>query len=145
VAHELGHYALHHILIGCGIGVLFIIWSIPVNLFFTPLFFKYLPEKWKIKKVQDLAAITMFVYISHCTGFFMEPFGNFYTRGIEKDADMYGLKLHHDPINFARTYAFLSNENLSDPCPPKLLEIWLFSHPPLATRIKYVTEPDVKN
>jgi len=145
VAHELGHYALHHILIGCGIGILFIIWSIPVNLYFTPLFFKYLPEKWKIKKVQDLAAITMFVYVSHCAGFFMEPFGNFYSRSIEKDADMYGLKLHHDPINFARTYAFLSNENLSDPCPPKLLEVWLFSHPPLATRIKYVTEPDAKN
>lgn len=145
VAHEFGHYALHHTLIYFGIGLLFTLWSIPINLFLTPLFFKYIPEKWGVRNVQDLAAITMFMYVSHCAGFFMEPAQNFYHRMIERDADFYGLKIHHDPLNFARAFAFLSEKDLADPFPPKLFELWLCSHPPLGKRIEYMTEEFTKS
>jgi len=140
VAHELGHYALHHVLIAVGLGILFSLYTIPVNIYFTPLLFKYMPKKWGIKRIQDLSTIAIFIYVSHCGEFWLDPIYNTYSRMKERDADLYGLSLRHDPMNFARAYAFLATENLADPCPPKLFEIWLDSHPPLATRIKYVTE-----
>lgn len=140
VAHELGHYALHHVLIALGLGILFSLYTIPVNLYFTPLLFKYIPKKWGIKRIQDVTTIAIFVYVSHCGEFWLEPIHNTWSRVLERDADLYGLKIHHDPMNFARAYAFLATENLADPCPPKLFEIWLCSHPPLEKRIKYVTE-----
>lgn len=140
VAHELGHYALNHTLLYFGIEVLLIIWSIPVNLYFSPIFFRYVPKSWGVRDIQDLAAVIMFMYVSHCAFFFIEPAQSFYSRNIEREADFYGLKIHHDPINFARAFAFLSKENLADPFPPKLFEYWFCSHPPLGKRIQYMTE-----
>ncbi|MDX2107146.1 MAG: M48 family metallopeptidase [Candidatus Melainabacteria bacterium] len=140
VAHELGHYALHHVLIAVGLGILFSLFTIPVNIYFTPLVYKYLPAKWGIKRIQDLSTIAIFFFVTNCGEFWLDPVMNSYSRIKEREADLYGLKLHRDPMNFARTYAFLATENLAEPCPPKLLEIWLYSHPPLATRIKYITE-----
>lgn len=145
VAHELGHYALNHVLMACSLAILAGLWTIPVNLFLTPVLFKNMPKKWGNRQIQDLSSIAIFIYVSHCGGFWLAPLESTYSRIKERDADMYGLKIHHDPKNFARTYAFLATENLSEPCPPKLFEIWLYSHPPLATRIKYVMDTDVKN
>lgn len=145
VAHELGHYALNHVMIACGLAILAGLWTIPVNLYFTPILFENMPKAWGIKRIQDLSTIAIFIYVSHCGEFWLCPFESTYSRIKERDADMYGLKIHHDPMNFARTYAFLATENLSEPCPPKLFELWFYSHPPLATRIKYVMDADVKN
>jgi Zn-dependent protease with chaperone function len=70
--------------------------------------------------------------------FFAEPLINGYSRTIEHDADMYGFNLKKDGLAFARTFASLSKENLSEPSPPEFVRLWLFSHPPLSERIESV-------
>jgi len=136
VAHELGHYVLKHVYWGCAIGVLVSLLLIPVNVWITPSIFQNAPAPWKITSLQDIAGVPLLILSFTIVGFASEPLMNGYSRGVEHEADMFGLKLSGNKLAFARTFASLSKDNLAEPNPPKLIELWLYSHPSLGQRIK---------
>jgi len=137
VAHEIGHYSLKHIFLSCllGFGVAFL--ALLINIYISAWFFAHTPKRWGIESLEDIAAIPLILLIASYGAFFSEPLTNLYSRTIEHQADAFGVKLHNDPLNFARSFATLSKSNLSEPNPPELIKWWLFSHPSLAERINY--------
>jgi STE24 endopeptidase len=136
VSHELGHYVLMHVYKGCGIAVLVSLLLVPVNVFVTPELFKKAPSSWQISSIGDIAGVPLFLLCISVIGFVSEPIVNGYSRGVEHEADMFGLKVFKDRQAFARTFAALSRDNLAEPDPPELIELWSYSHPTLGKRIK---------
>lgn len=145
VAHELGHYVLKHVYWGCAIGVLISLCLVPINIWITPMIFKNAPPAWKISSLQDIAGIPLLLLCVSILVFSAEPFINGYSRGIEHDADVFGLKLFKNKVAFASTFAALSRDNLAEPNPPALVELWLFSHPSLGERIRSSLTSDTQN
>jgi STE24 endopeptidase len=136
VAHEIGHYVLKHVYWGCAIAVLVSLLLVPVNIWITPSIFLSAPASWKIGSIKDIAGVPLLLLCVSIVGFVSEPLVNGYSRGVEHEADLFGLKLSGNRPAFARTFASLSRDNLAEPNPPKFIELWLYSHPSLGSRIK---------
>ncbi len=140
VAHELGHYVLKHVYWGCALAVAISLACLPVNLLWTRKLFAKLPARWGIQSLDDLAGMPALVLIATLVTFLADPAINAYSRQIEHEADRFGLTLRKDGPSMARTFVALSQQNLSEPEPPPLIEFWLFSHPSLKKRIEFVLQ-----
>lgn len=136
VAHEIGHYKYNHVLYGCLLAIAAGMLTIPLNYFVTPRFFKHCPKAWRIQSVNDLAAIPVIMLCTACLGFWEAPVTNTICRQIEYDADMFAIHSEIDRVSCAKAFAFFAKEDLSEPNPPELIKVWLYSHPPLADRIE---------
>jgi STE24 endopeptidase len=137
VAHELGHYKLHHILWGLGIALLINAMLIPINLLFAEKFIAFLPANWHIQGLSDLAFIPVLFLVATSASFLTEPLMNGLSRVMEHQADEYALALAPNRIALAEAFVRLSEENLSEPDPNPFIEFWLYSHPSLKKRIDY--------
>lgn len=145
VSHELGHYALNHILIRCLIGLGISLICLFINLFIAPWFFSNCPPNWEIRGLQDIAAIPLFILLSALGSFYSTPMYNYVARMGEQQADIYGLNLHRDPVNFACSVATSYNGILYDPNPPPILHFWLDSHPSVSERINFAVSSASQN
>jgi Zn-dependent protease with chaperone function len=147
VGHEMGHYALGHVVKGIAFGLAGI---------FVALYVAYralhwvLPgwgKKWGVPGQQDWAAVAVLALIFNVIGFFAEPLGNGFSRMQEHAADVYGLEVTHGIIpnsNEAAAHAFqvMGELDLADPNPSRFITIWLYSHPPLAERLEFAHNYD---
>jgi STE24 endopeptidase len=137
VAHESGHYVLGHILLGfllicAGLLVLFLVVSKYADAAVVRL-----PGRWGVRSITDLTAIPVIMLFASIGTFLFAPLDNAISREMEHQADEFGINVTHDPAAMARTFVSLSQENLSEPQPPAMIEFWLFSHPSLRERILF--------
>ena len=84
----------------------------------------------------------MILLIFSVIDFFGEPIGNSFSRTMEHAADVYGLEVTHGILrnsNEAAAHAFqvMGELDLADPNPSPFITLWLYSHPPLAERLKF--------
>ena len=147
IGHEMGHYALGHVVKGIAFGLAGI---------FVALYLAYRAlqwvlarwgERWRIASQQDWAALGVLALIFNVIGFFAEPIGNGFSRIEEHAADVYGLEVTHGIVpnsNEAAAHAFqvMGELDLADPNPSPLITIWLYSHPPLAERLEFAHNYD---
>ena len=147
VGHEMGHYALGHVVKGIVFGLAGI---------FVALYFAYRAlqwslarcgEKWNVHGQQDWAALAVLALIFNVIGFLAEPIGNGFSRMQEHAADVYGLEVTHGVIpnsSEAAAHAFqvMGELDLADPNPSPLITIWLYRHPPLAQRLEFAHNYD---
>jgi Zn-dependent protease with chaperone function len=59
---------------------------------------------------------------------------------MERDSDTFGLEVTQANDAAARAFIKLGSQNKSDPEPSALIEAWLYTHPPLAERVRYAIE-----
>ncbi len=114
--HELGHYALHHIVLG---------------LLFTAAL---LLVAWAFVAVLALGL--------NALNFFSEPIDNAFSRSIEHAADVYGQEAIHgivaDPqTTVQRGFQRLGETSLDDPTPHPFVDFWTSSHPSTADRAAF--------
>jgi STE24 endopeptidase len=142
VGHEMGHYALGHVVK----GIAFALAGILVALYIAYRALGWLVarwgEKWQIPGQQDWAALVVILLVFNIIGFVAEPIGNGFSRMQEHAADVYGLEVTHGIIpnsNEAAAHAFqvMGELDLADPDPSPFITIWLYSHPPLAQRLEF--------
>jgi Zn-dependent protease with chaperone function len=142
VGHEMGHYALGHVVK----GIAFALAGIFVALYIAYGALQWLlarsGEKWGIASQQDWAALAVIVLIFNGIGFLAEPIGNGFSRMQEHAADVYGLEAIHGIIpnsNQTAAHAFqvMGELDLADPSPSPFITIWLYSHPPLGDRLEF--------
>jgi STE24 endopeptidase len=137
VAHEAGHYALGHIFWGFlvasgGIFVVLLAVERCQNLIIAKL-----PSRWQVTSMTDLTAIPVAFLAIFLGSFLVSPLDNAISRLMEHQADAFGLQLTGDGPAMARAFVSLSEQNLSNPDPPALVKLWLFSHPTLKERIEF--------
>jgi Zn-dependent protease with chaperone function len=145
--HEMGHYVLNHIpkgivLIG---AVLFFFLYIGYRGAHWAL--QRWGARWQIRSVDDWASLPVLVLLLSILILVVTPIGNTVSRHFEHQADIYGLEVIHGIVprpTDAAVIAFqtLGEVNLSDPKPSRLIELWLYDHPPLNKRIEFAQTYD---
>ncbi|MDP9039695.1 MAG: M48 family metalloprotease [Acidobacteriota bacterium] len=148
-AHELGHYALSHVLVGITLSCLALLplfWL--THLGASALLRRY-AARWKLRGLDDLAAIPALLLVLSLLSTLGDPIGNALSRRMEHNADVYAQEALHtilpdpaiQPLGRA-SFQSLGQTSLVDPTPHPLYD-WFFStHPPIAQRAAFAAAYD---
>ena len=140
--HELGHYALNHIVAGllftAGLLLVAFFWGQKV----TEWLLKRYGAKWRIRSQNDWAFLAVLALVLNGLSFFAEPVENAFSRSIEHAADVYGMEAIHGIVaNPQKTtqqgFQRLGETSLDDPTPHPFVEFWTSSHPSTASRAAF--------
>jgi STE24 endopeptidase len=145
--HEMGHYVLGHIpkLIAFTAVLLFVFLYLGYRGMHWALGRWGAP--WQIRGVDDWASFPVLLLFISIFGFLAEPLSNAGSRHFEHQADIYGLEVIHGIVSrpadaAVPAFQILGEVNLSDPNPSRLIELWLYNHPPLNQRIQFAQAYD---
>ena len=147
VGHEIGHYALGHVVKGFA----FFLGGLFVGLYVAHRALEWVLDRrgapWKIRGLQDWGALAALLLIVEVLGFLAEPVGNGFSRIVEHAADVYALEVTHGIVphsseEAARAFQVMGEKDLSDPNPSAFITFWLYSHPPIAKRVEFAHNYD---
>jgi STE24 endopeptidase len=147
VGHEMGHYVLGHVVKGIAFALVGIFAGVFLGYHALQWLLRRWGAKWGVRGQDDWAALAILLLIASVLGFLSEPIGNGFSRRIEHAADVYGLEVIHGIVpnaqqTAAQSFQVMGDLDLADPDPPRIITIWLYSHPPLAERLKFARDYD---
>ena len=134
VAHELGHRAERHIFKQIVISI--------VGLFAGLAILRWLVTRgpilsWtgagSLDDLRVLPALLLFVAVA---GLLTMPIESGISRSFERTADRRAFELIEDPVPAAGAFRRLAIANIADLRPPRLLVWLMYTHPPIADRIR---------
>ena len=131
VAHELGHHKRHHLLKGIGINLFFLL----LFLFASSRVIRWGINVFHFQGPWDVASFPLIALVFSMGSIIFLPMVNSLLRSFERAADQFALEATGNPEAFISMMEKLSNENLSDPTPPPLVEFLFYSHPSINKRI----------
>ncbi|HEX9398362.1 MAG TPA: M48 family metallopeptidase, partial [Burkholderiales bacterium] len=137
LAHELGHYRLHHIAKGMAISAaasLAVLWLLG-QLIGEPWFYQGLG----VRSPSSAAALALFLMVLPEFLFFLQPFASLYSRRREFEADAYAT-LHANASDLENALVKLYQDNAATLTPDPLHSAFYDSHPPAAMRIARLKE-----
>ena len=132
LAHELGHYKLHHI-------VKMLVLSSALSLAGLFVLGLLIEEPWfysglGIRTPGTAAALALFMLVLPEFTFFLHPLTSLYSRRREYEADAYA-RLHADAQHLVQALVKLYKDNAATLTPDPLHSAFYDSHPPAAMRI----------
>ena len=132
LAHELAHYKHRHIwkliLVNLVTTVLaFLLTYIIFNLFITDIL---------KAAIHNISAFPVLFFLYTSFTILITPLHNIISRYFESQADAEAIKLTEQPEAFISLIEKLTRQNLSDPSPSKIVEIFFYDHPPAIKRIR---------
>ena len=147
VGHEMGHYVLDHIPKGIAFTGALIIVLLLLSYFAINRALARKGRGWSIRGVDDWASFPLILLFLFLFFFLAEPASNTFNRYQEHQADVYGLEVIHGLVpnsseTAAEAFQTLGEVDLADPNPGTLIKVWLYSHPPLADRLRFAHEYD---
>lgn len=140
MAHEMGHYVLHHVVIGlvAGFG------GVLVSLFLVYHIGTAMLRRWSgrfgFTTFSDIASLPLLILLFHVIALVGMPIGLAISRHLEHEADRFALELTHDNHAAAMAFVRLQTENLGNPWPGPLFTLWRASHPSLGERIEFAND-----
>jgi STE24 endopeptidase len=140
VAHELGHQVHGDIwrLIGFGAGAGFgLAWLLSR---LAPPVLSRTKARTGVSDIGDEASLPILAILMTLAGLVLMPIQAAFSRAIERRADRYALDLTRDGGAYARAMERLAAQSLADPDPPAPVVFMLYSHPPIADRIRVARE-----
>jgi STE24 endopeptidase len=140
--HELGHYALHHIVLGLLVSAVMLLVGFFVGQRMTYWLLDRFGARWRIRSQSDWACLAVLVLVLNVLNFVSEPVENAFSRAIEHAADVYGQEAIHGIVADPQTttqhgFQRLGETSLDDPTPHPFVEFWTFSHPSTAERAAF--------
>jgi STE24 endopeptidase len=140
--HELGHYALHHIVLGLVFSAVGLLVVFFVGQRMTWWLLRRYGALWRVRSQNDLACLAVLVLVLNLLSFVSEPLDNAVSRSIEHAADVYGQEAIHGIVADPQTttqqgFQKLGENSLDDPTPHPFVEFWTYSHPPIANRAAF--------
>jgi STE24 endopeptidase len=132
LAHELGHYRLHHVwkrialLFGASLGFLWLLGQIIDQ----PWFYQGLG----VSHSSIAAALLLFMLTVPVFTFFLLPVSSLYSRRHEFEADAYAAR-HADSADLVKALVKLYQDNAATLTPDPVHSAFYDSHPPAAVRI----------
>jgi len=132
LAHELGHYKLHHIVKMLALSTLLTLAGLYVLglLIAEPWFYSGLG----VRTPGTAIALALFMLVVPEFTFFLHPLTSLYSRRREFEADAYA-RLHADARDLVHALVKLYKDNASTLTPDPLHSAFYDSHPPAAVRI----------
>lgn len=133
VAHEIGHFKHHHlILLGIAVSILCVLGLFIASRCFLPIAERL--GRGSINGLEDPAGFPALLAISAIFTLITTPVVNTAMRLTEADADTYGLNLAREPDGAAR--ALLATTSYRAPNPSELEEALFYDHPGIGHRIR---------
>ena len=138
MAHEIGHYTMHHMWIGvAGITAFILCAAWLIHQMVGGLFRRY-GARWGVSTLGDFASFPLLAFLLLLFSFLFMPVSNAVSRHFEHKADEYGLALTGNRAAAAKAFEKLAARNLSNPDPSPFIEFWLYDHPTIKDRVAYV-------
>jgi Zn-dependent protease with chaperone function len=146
-AHEMGHYALGHVVLGTTIGCISLLPCFWLAYFGVRLLLGRYGAAWRIPSQQDWGALVVLALVLLTLSAISDPIANGFSRRIEHNADVYGQEAVHgivaDPQAVGlRTFQVLGEDSLDDPTPHPLFEWWFDTHPTTRFRAAFAEAYD---
>lgn len=135
-AHELGHYKKGHI----KKNIFFSIFTTFFGLFIMSQAYNYFLPMLGFKHPYEIGALPLLALIAGVWSFFTSPIGAALSRKFEYEADRFAIDTTKDFASFKSTMEKLTDQNLSDDEPNKLVEFWTHSHPSVKRRVEAAEE-----
>ena len=137
-AHELGHMCLWHTwkIISFGTAASL------ACFYLTYLLFEAGISLFGFDQIYNIAAFPLLALVLIALGLILMPVQNGYMRLLEKQADMFALSHIQNRQSFSSAITKLGAQNLADPSPNKLVELLLYTHPPISRRLRYAREKE---
>ena len=137
LAHELGHYKLHHIVKNLAL-------SAAVSLAGLWLLGQLIDQAWLyqglgVSTPSTAAGLALFLLVAPEFLFFLDPLTSRYSRKHEFEADAYATA-HADRAELERALVKLYRDNAATLTPDPLHSAFYDSHPPAAVRIARLKE-----
>lgn len=131
LAHEFGHYKLKHLL------KLITVNSSAIILVFYLIYISsgYALSIFGFSSLSDIAALPVIFIYFLLSGIIMQPFENYVSRSLEKNADRLALKSTGLKDAFISMMEKLAAQNLADRSPHPLIKFFFFDHLPVEERI----------
>jgi STE24 endopeptidase len=139
LAHELGHFRKHHILVRT-------LWSFAVTLVALYLAYRLAPSA-QIPGLVGLtdasfpARLVILGAVASLVTFPLTPLSSYWSRRHEWQADAFATELQRRPEDLASALKKLASENLSNLHPHPLYAAFYYSHPPMTERIRRLLAP----
>jgi Zn-dependent protease with chaperone function len=145
--HEMGHYVLGHVWIGIGAALVGILIFLFVAFHAMRWTLARYGARWEIRGVSDWASMPVLLLALAVFGFLSEPVSSSFSRMLEHNADIYGLEVIHGIVpnsseEAANAFQILGEVSLDDPNPSPFIEFWLYDHPSVGQRVRFVSEYD---
>ncbi len=142
MGHEMGHYVLFHMWKGVAFAALGIVTGFfLMHRLLHRIIGRHSP-RLGYASPGAIAAVPLVLLLFSAYAFTIQPIENAFSRHIEHQADLFGLKAIQDlpESRGVAVSAFqkMAARNLSDPNPPAIIEWWLYSHPSIGNRIRFV-------
>ena len=146
-AHEMGHYALGHVVVGVGLTCVALLPLFWLGYRGVHVLLARYGAVWRIPSQQDWGALVVLLLVLSVLSTVTDPIGNGFSRAIEHNADVYGQEAIHgivaDPQAVGRqSFQVLGEDSLDDPTPHPLFEWWFYDHPPLLFRAAFAEAYD---
>jgi STE24 endopeptidase len=140
MAHEMGHFVLHHTLaVILAISVFATASLYAVHRLAGKLIVRF-RHRFGFQELSDVASFPLLLLLGGMVSFVLTPAALALSRYQEHEADRFALELTRANRTAALTFIRLQEENLTVPRPGLLYLIWRGSHPPLGNRIDFANE-----
>lgn len=133
LAHELGHWKKHHVLIRMLVMLSLLVLGAYAAFLLVPS--PALPALVGLSSASFAARLVILMAAASALLFPLTPLFAAWSRRDEREADAFAVELHGEPRDLAEALAKLGTENLSNLHPHPLYAAFYYSHPPLTERI----------
>lgn len=146
-AHEMGHYALDHVVIGVFLSSILMLPFFWLGNLGMRLLLRLYGAAWRIPSQHDWAALAVLALVLLVVSELFNPVQNGVLRWMEHNADVYGQEAVHgivaDPQAVGRSlFQVLGEDSLDDPAPHPLFEWWYGTHPTVPFRSAFAEAYD---
>ena len=134
VAHEIGHWKRAHIWKGIALGLL----GVGISLWCGARVLDWAVRRgsFHLAGPADVAGLPLFLLVLFVLNLLSLPLQTGVSRYFERQADQASLELTGNAAAFIRSEVQLARSNLADLTPPPLVVCLLYTHPPVAERIR---------
>ncbi len=138
MAHEMGHYVMHHVVIGITGYIIFSFFAFYLIYWAAGKIIDRFGRRWKIYSLSQLASLPLLLLLVSLLLFLASPITNAVSRHQEHKADVYAMELTGDPEPAILAFQEITRSSLSEVNPPALVKFFRYTHPPMVDRIAYL-------
>jgi STE24 endopeptidase len=132
LAHELAHHVHRDLWRGIALQVVVVIGGF----YFADAVLRAAGEWLGFRGLADPAALPLLMLSGGAWSFVMLPLANALSRAQERAADRYALETTGNPEAFVSAMKRLSQQNMAEDRPSRLVRLLFYSHPPIRERIE---------
>jgi STE24 endopeptidase len=132
LAHELAHHVHRDLWRGIALQVVVVIGGF----YFADVVLRTAGERLGLRGLADPAALPLLMLSGGAWSFVMLPVANALSRAQERAADRYALETTGNPEAFVSAMKRLSQQNMAEDRPSRLVRLLFYSHPPIRERIE---------